>query len=340
MYFPEKLQKVSDYDKKWFNSELRSLHRKKQREFFENRKSAKWLAMNKKFRRLKRKAVRNFYRKATYNLKKSDPRKFYSIVKKIGCSNFTKSPEIEELKDLNNFQAAEKIATFFAEISNQYDPVDFSKLPAYLPSNHPPQVTEMDIYQKLRKIKNTQSTHPLDLPNKLREEYIYFLVQPLKDIINTCFLEQTFPAQWKVEYVTPIEKVPDPTSISQMRKIANTSDFSKMFESILKDFILKDAEKNFDLSQYGGRKGVGTEHMIVCYVDRILKLLDSTRQTSAVISAAADWVSAFDRIDPTSLSLKLLKMGIRESIIPILISYISDRKMIVKYKGAQSDPKP
>ena len=40
-----------------------------------------------------------------------------------------------------------------------------------------------------------------------------------------------------------------------------------------------------------------------------------------------------------SLSLKLLKIGIRESIIPILISYITDRQMIVKYEGAQSDPR-
>ena len=135
---------------------------------------------------------------------------------------------------------------------------------------------------------------------------------------------------WKVEYVTPIPKVVNPTSISQMRKISITSDFSKLFENILKDMTLEDSEKNFDQSQYGGRKGVGTEHLIVCYVDRILKLLDSTRQKSAVISAAADWASAFDRIDPTSLSLQLIKVGIRESIIPILISYITYRKMIVR----------
>ena len=74
-------------------------------------------------------------------------------------------------------------------------------------------------------------------------------------------------------------------------------------------------------------------------MDRILKLLDSKRQKSAVISAAADWASAFDRIDPTSLSLRLIKVGIRESIIPILISYITDRKMIVRYNNGQSDPK-
>ena len=98
----------------------------------------------------------------------------------------------------------------------------------------------------------------------------------------------------------------------------------------MKVFILEDAEKKFDPGQYGGRKGVGTEHMIVCYVDRILKLLDSTRQRSAVISAAADWVSTFDRIDQTILSLKLLKIGIRESNTPILISDLTNRKMVVK----------
>ena len=129
------------------------------------------------------------------------------------------------------------------------------------------------------------------------------LIAPLRDIINTSFEVQIFPKIWKLEYVTPIPKVPNPESISQMRKISITSDFSKLFENILKEMILKDAEQNFDQSQYGGRKGVGTAHLIVCYVDRILKLLDSTRQKSAVISAAADWASAFDKIDPTSLSL-------------------------------------
>ena len=120
---------------------------------------------------------------------------------------------------MNNFQAAEEIATFFAEVSNQYRPVDFSQLPAYLPSRHPPQVTEIDIFNKLKKLKNTQSTHPLDLPNKLRNEYVFFLVQPLKDIINTCLLEQTFPKQWKVEFVTPIPKNPEASNLDQLRKI-------------------------------------------------------------------------------------------------------------------------
>ena len=58
-----------------------------------------------------------------------------------------------------------------------------------------------------------------------------------------------------------------------------------------------------------------------------------------MIAAAADFVSAFDKTDPTLTAARFIKVGIRSSLIPILISYMSDRKMIVKFRGAKSDPK-
>ena len=101
---------------------------------------------------------------------------------------------------------------------------------------------------------------------------------------------------------------------------------------------MQDIEFKLDTSQYGGRKGSGTEHLIVCYVDRVLKLLDSTTAQSAVIAAAADFVSAFDKTDPTLTASKFISIGIRPSIIPILISYMTNRKMIVKFKGILTQP--
>ena len=59
IFFPLKQHNISEYDKRWFNPELRNLHRKKQREYFENRKSEKWVILNKRFRKIKRRAVRN-----------------------------------------------------------------------------------------------------------------------------------------------------------------------------------------------------------------------------------------------------------------------------------------
>ena len=107
----------------------------------------------------------------------------------------------------------------------------------------------------------------------------------------------------------------------------------------MKDWILEDIADKIDPSQYGARKGSGTEHLIVAFVDRVLKNLDSVTSKAAVISAAVDWSAAFDRLDPTITTLKLIKIGVRPSLVSILVSYMTNRRMIVKYKGVQSNPK-
>ena len=52
---------------------------------------------------------------------------------------------------------------------------------------------------------------------------------------------------------------------------------------------MEDVSENIDLGQFGGQPGLGTEHMIVCLVDRILLLLDRYPDRSAVIMTCLDW---------------------------------------------------
>ena len=75
---------------------------------------------------------------------------------------------------------------------------------------------------------------------------------------------------------------------------------------------------------------------MVCFLDRILQLLDSNPDKSAVIATYLDWSSAFDRQDPTLAVLKFIQIGVRPSLIPLLISYLTDRKMQVKFNGEVS----
>ena len=75
---------------------------------------------------------------------------------------------------------------------------------------------------------------------------------------------------------------------------------------------------------------------MVNLMDRILKLLDNNNNCSAVIASLVDWASAFDRQDPTLAIEKFIKMGVRPSLIPILVSYLTDRQMQVRYNGAYS----
>ena len=133
-----------------------------------------------------------------------------------------------QLAGKSDYECAEEVARAFASVSNEYLPVDLSQLPAFLPCLPPPQVTQLQVYNRLIKLKNTRSTLPIDLPNRLRKEVSVELSEPLTYIINTCLTEQRFPALWKIETVSPVPKVTPCKQLSDVRKIASTSDFNKL----------------------------------------------------------------------------------------------------------------
>ena len=333
--FPEKCVNISSLDQAWMSPELKNLHRKMQREYFHKRKSEKYKKLKCKFKKLKRKSVKRFYSEFVSELKTTNPGKWYQMAKRIGADCQTKFGDIivESLSDLSNVQAAQKIAEHFASISNEYLPIDNSKLPSYLPAPPPPQVTEYDVYLRLVRLKKTRSTLPLDIPDKIRQECAALLSGPLSTIINNSLNQSIYPKLWKQEWTTPVPKIPNPIEISDLRKIAGTSDYSKLYEGFLKDWIMEDIWGNIDIGQFGGLPGTGTEHLLVCLVDRILKLLDDNRDRSAVIMTTLDWSAAFDRQDPTIAIKKFIQLGVRPSLIPLLSSYLSDRTMRVKFNG-------
>ena len=338
-HFPEKSITISSLDKKWMSPDLKNLLRKRQREFVKHRKSNKWKKLNKKFKKLKRKTIKNFYSNFTTELKETNPSRWYEMAKKIGALDQMNGREtfVECLEGLSDKESAQLIAEHFAAISNQYSPLDNQQLPCYLPAEAPLQLSELEIYERIKKQKKTKTTLPIDIPHMLRKEFAPELTTPYANIVNECLRQQVYPHIWKYEWVTPAPKVVKPKKLSDLRKIACTSDFSKIFEGILKDYILEDISGKFDIGQYGGQQGIGTEHLLVCLVDRILYLLDRHVDKSAVIAAFVDWSAAFDRQDPTLAIKRFIEIGVRPSLIPILVSYLSGRKMKVKYNGEESD---
>ena len=248
--------------------QLKNLNRRTKREFYKNRKSAKWKRLKQKFKRLKRQTVKNFYSKFVTELKESNPSKWYSMAKRLGAEQNNKTGElsVECLKGLNNKQAAEQVAEHFSRISQEYSPLDMEKLPAYLPAPEILQVEEIDVAERLYKLKCRKSTQPIDLPSTLRKQFPCQLATLLTDIINTCLSQYKYPSLWKHEWVVPAEKISNPGLLKHLRKISLTSEVSLIFEGIIKDWKMED----IDPSQYGNQKGTSTEHIIVCFMDKVL----------------------------------------------------------------------
>ena len=99
---------------------------------------------------------------------------------------------------------------------------------------------EYDVYRQLIRIKKTRSTLPIDIPDKVRQECAVLLAAPVTTIINNSLTQSVYPSIWKQEWVTPAPKVTHPKSFEDLRKISCTSDYSKLYESYLKDWIMED----------------------------------------------------------------------------------------------------
>ena len=76
-------------------------------------------------------------------------------------------------------------------------------------------------------------------------------------------------------------------------------------------------------------------------IHRILEATDKNtkREVFAVIANMIDWSSAFVRQCPKLGVESFQKNGVRNSMIPILVSYFQDRNMSVKWRGIITTPR-
>ena len=96
--------------------------------------------------------------------------------------------------------------------------------------------------------------------------------------------------------------------------------------------------KTRDRTQYGNQKKISIQHYLVKLLHKVLKSLDrnSSSESMAVILTMVDWSKAFDRQSHKIGVQSFIDNGVRPGLIPVLMSFFSNRKMTVKWKGLLS----
>ena len=96
--------------------------------------------------------------------------------------------------------------------------------------------------------------------------------------------------------------------------------------------MLSDMSESRDPAQYGNEKGVSVNHYLIKMINEILLCVDknSANDKFAVFCTMVDWKQAFDRQCPVLGVKAFLRNGVRRSLLPLLISYFQNRRMIVK----------
>ena len=116
-------------------------------------------------------------------------------------------------QNLTNLQSAEKIASHFSLISQEYPPLDIKNLPMHIQEvlcseqndREMPKLQEHEVYQKIKDAKKTKSSVPGDLPTQIIKEFAPEIATPVTRLFNNMMSGQ-YPQQWRIEYVTPIPK--------------------------------------------------------------------------------------------------------------------------------------
>ena len=339
---PEKVVKFNENDKPWVDFQVKKIDRKRKKEYSKHKRSRKWKKLNEIYQEKSDEAKENYYTNIVEDLKTSNVGKWYSKLKRMSTDDKTKCDKVNvlSLTDLPPNAQAEKIADSFAKVSNEYQPIKSEDIDVIQATNCKPLpwITLEKIRQKIKKMKSKTSTVIGDIPWKIVKDFAFYLSYPLEDIFNRSARHGEYANIWKLEIVTPAPKVYPPASEEQLRKISCTKNFSKIFESILADYVIADMKPTSDPSQFGNEKGISVQHCLVKMLDTIHTQLDTNNQSEAyaTIISMIDWSKAFDRQCPKLGVQSFIRNGVRKALIPRLINFFQDRKMQVKWQGLLS----
>lgn len=120
-------------------------------------------------------------------------------------------------------------------------------------------------------------------------------------------------------------------------KIASLPFPAKIFEKLLNSQLALYIEDNnlLDETQFGFRKGHGTETALIKASDEIRTVLD---QGGAAVLVLLDLSAAFDTVDHATLIDRVLTIGIKHRAKVLLASFLSNRTQLVSLGDFMSSP--
>ena len=159
--------------------------------------------------------------------------------------------------------------------------------------NEAQKIEMYEIANRLKSCKKPKSLVKGDIPPGLILENADLLAIPLHSVFNKAIKQGVWPELWQLETVTVIPKNAAPSKLGELRNLSCTPLFSK----VLEHFVLQDLKSKVKLSeaQFGGVKGVSTDHFLISLWQRILEHLESKETAANILSV--DFEKAFNRMN-------------------------------------------
>ena len=201
------------------------------------------------------------------------------------------------------------------------------------------ETTEDDIRKAISKLKNSAATGVDSLDTKIVKLSAEIIAPSLSHIVNLSVRTSTFPDSWKYAKVIPLLKSTDsdPLLPKSYRPVALLPVLSKILEKVVFVQLSNYLEENnlVHPNLHGSRSHHNTATALVQLYDRWAEEIESSKMVGVLV---CDQSAAFDLCDHTLLLEKLKLMGLEQSAITWVGSYLAGRKQSCFVDGSLSSP--
>ena len=170
------------------------------------------------------------------------------------------------------------------------------------------------------------------------DEFGHELAEPLSIIYNNITASGHWPKHWKIEHGFPLKKVPQPCNEDDLRIISLTPMYSKIYEKIVMEWLLKYLGDKIDPYQYGGQKENSVAHYLIDFINFVSYNQD-IKKIHAVLAVTIDFSKAFNRQNHLILIELLSELGVPGWLLNVIIGFSKNRELEVYFKGVKSSRK-
>ena len=263
-HFPLNTMKITNYDEPWITNQLKKLKRIRMREYCTHGKSKKYNELKAKFDLKQVEAVDHYTKKIINEVTDGTRSSSYKALRKLGVRKGDTKDDLFTLpnhvqQNLTEEQSVERIADYFSNISQEFEPLMLDKLPPNIRNSileakddtRIPKLEPYEVYYKILRAKKPNSVIKGDIPKRIVQLFSPELASPLATIYNKISSSFEYPRQWVKESQIPIPKVFPPKSEDDLRPISKTFFLSKVYESFIGEWLLSIIKPYMDPGQYG-----------------------------------------------------------------------------------------
>lgn len=222
-------------------------------------------------------------------------------------------------EDKTNMPAAENL--FFGEENEKLETI---------------KITENMVMEKLCKMKTDKSPGVDSMHPKMIQELKTVIANPLARLFQNSLNKGWVPQDWRDANITALHKKGARAKSENYRPVSLTSIICKIYESIVKDEMIKHLEK-FNLikdSQHGFTKGRSCLTNLLEFFEEVTELLDKGNPVDIIY---LDFAKAFDKVPHIRLIEKLKSLGITGKICQWIKAWLSNRRQRVVINGKYSE---